>query len=174
MSRRERHPPHRFSPGRSPEPPRPTAAKRERPVPAPIPVGPAVPSEDTLALLNEATAPILESLKTINEEQLRQTRYLARLFKIVGDVEEVLVDIHEANAVNLNQPPTKVAKPSPPAEPEDVVVSLQASVEEIPAAPEPEPQPAAAAAPVAPSAPEPPVASALLEARLNCMTTTNQ
>jgi hypothetical protein len=113
-----------------------------------------VPSEDTLALLNEATAPILESLKTINEEQLRQTRYLARLFKIVGDVEEVLVDIHEANAVNLNQPPTKVAKPSPPA------------------APEPEPQPAAAAA--AAAAPEVPVASALLEARLNCMTTTNQ
>lgn len=172
MSRRERHPPHRFSPGRSPEPPRPpvTTSKRERPAPAPI--EPAVPSEDTLALLNEATAPILEALKTINEEQLRQTRYLARLFKIVGDVEEVLVDIHEANAVNLNQPPTKVAKPSPPAEPADGVVSLQASVEEAPAAPEPEPQPAAAAA-VAP-APEVPVASALFEARLNCMTTTNQ
>lgn len=172
MSRRERHPPHRFSPGRSPEQPRPTTitSKRERPATAPVPVGPAVPSEDTLALLNEATAPILESLKTINEEQLRQTRYLARLFKIVGDVEEVLVDIHEANAVNLNQPPTKVAKPSPPVEPEDVVVSLQASVEEVPAAPEPEPQPAAVVAPV----PEVPVASALLEARLNCMTTTNQ
>lgn len=173
MSRRERHPPHRFSPGRSPEQPRPTVttSKRERPAPAPVPVGPAVPSEDTLALLNEATAPILESLKTINEEQLRQTRYLARLFKIVGDVEEVLVDIHEANAVNSHQPPTKVAKPSPPAEPEDVVVSLQASVEEGPAAPEPEPHPTTAV--VAP-VPEPPVASALLEARLNCMTTTNQ
>lgn len=156
---RESRPPQRFSPGRvdAKTEARQRVPKRER-----SPTPPPPPSEHSAVSLAEAAAPILASLKTISEEQQRQTRYLARVFKIMADVEDVLVDIHEATAQAHAPPIAKVAKPSPPdPEPGEVIVSLQASAEEVEV-------PAAAA--VGEPQTEIPAASALLEARLNTMT----
>lgn len=155
---RESRPPQRFSPGRADAKTeeRQRVPKRER-----SPARPP-PSEHSVVSLTEAAAPLLALLTTISEEQQRQTRYLARVFKIIADVEDVLVDIHEATAQAYAPPIAKVAKPSPPdPEPGEVIVSLQASAEEVEV-------PAAAA--VGEPQTEIPAASALLEARLNTMT----